>query len=86
MPERSPRSEVGILRNEIEEAVEALELIAEQQQKTLAMLRSNGIVFDSIGREPGNWQHVAFTIYTDLCEIDSVARNALEYISECRNA
>jgi len=56
----------------------ALERIAEQQPKTLAMIRDNGFVFDSIGKEPGNWQHLAFTIYTDLCEIDSIARAALE--------
>jgi hypothetical protein len=56
---------------------EALGRIAAQQPKTLEMLRSNGIVFDSIGNEPGNWQHVAFSIYTDLCEVDSIARAAL---------
>jgi hypothetical protein len=53
--------------------MEALERIAEQQQKMLAMI-------DSIGKEPGNWQHLAFTIYTDLCEVDSIARSALEEI------
>jgi hypothetical protein len=56
---------------------EALTRISEQQPKTLAMIRANGFVFDDIGREPGNWQHLAFTIYTDLCEIDSLARAAL---------
>jgi hypothetical protein len=55
----------------------ALRKIAEQQQKTLFTIQSNGFVFDSIGAEPGNWQHLAFTIYTDLCEIDSIARAAL---------
>jgi hypothetical protein len=64
--------------------MEALERIAEQQQKTLAMIRRNGFVFDSIGKEPGNWQHLAFTIYTDLCEVDTIARNALEEIRERR--
>ena len=56
----------------------ALERIAEQQPKTLAMIRRNGFVFDDIGAEPGNWQHLAFSIYTDLCEVDSIARAALE--------
>ena len=55
----------------------ALRGIAEQQPKTLAMIERNGFVFDSIGHEPGNWQHLAFTIYTDLCEVDTWARNAL---------
>ncbi len=53
------------------------EQIAAIQPKTLAMIRANGFVFDSIGNEPGNWQHLAFTIYTDLCEADSIARAAL---------
>jgi len=55
----------------------ALEWIATQQPKTLETLGKHGIVFDSIGGDPKNWQHVAFSIYTDLCEIDSVARTAL---------
>ena len=56
----------------------ALREIADQQPKTLEMIRANGFVFDSIGAEPGNWQHLAFTIYTDLCEVDTLARAALE--------
>jgi arylsulfatase A-like enzyme len=56
---------------------EALERIAEQQQKTLAVIKDNGFVFDSIGNEPRNWQHLAFTIYNDLCEVDMIARAAL---------
>jgi hypothetical protein len=55
----------------------ALERIAHQQQLTLAMIRDNGFVFTDIGREPGNWQHLAFSIYTDLCEVDMWARNGL---------
>jgi hypothetical protein len=57
--------------------VEALERIAEQRQMTLRMIERNGFVFESIGREPGNWQHLAFSIYTDLCEVDGIARAAL---------
>lgn len=56
----------------------ALERIAEQQPKTLEMIRHNGFIFTDIGNEPGNWQHLAFSIYTDLCEIDAIARTALE--------
>jgi hypothetical protein len=55
----------------------ALEQISEQQQQTMAKLRKHGIVFDAIGADPSNWQHVAFSIYTDLCEVDSIARAAL---------
>ena len=63
---------------EVERLREALEKIAEQQPKTVALIRQNGFVFDSIGGEPGNWQHLAFAIYTDLCEVDAWARNALD--------
>ena len=56
---------------------EALEAVAAQQPKTLAMIEANGFVFTDIGKDQGNWQHVAFTIYTDLCRVDSIARAAL---------
>jgi hypothetical protein len=57
---------------------EALERIRAQQPMTLETLRRNGVVFDGpLGNDPGNWQHVAFTIYTDLCETESIARAAL---------
>lgn len=60
------------------EALEALERIAEQQQKTLGWIRANGIVFDGpLGTDPSNWQQVAFSIYSDLCEVDTIARSAL---------
>lgn len=59
----------------------ALREIAAQQQKTLAWLEANGIVFDGpLGTDPKNWQHVAFSIYTDLCEVDMIAHNALKEI------
>lgn len=62
----------------LEEVAEAIERIAEQQPKTLATLRHHGIVFDGpLGNDPKNWQHVAFSIYTDLCEVDTIARAAL---------
>jgi hypothetical protein len=64
--------------------IAALEQIAAQQQETLRVIERNGFVFDSIGNEPGNWQHLAFTIYTDLCRVDSVARAALCEAEELR--
>ena len=57
--------------------VGALEKIAEFQQKALKVIESNGFVFESIGNEKGNWQHLAFTLYTELCEVDVIARAAL---------
>jgi hypothetical protein len=57
---------------------DALERIKAQQPETLEMIRRNGFVFDSIGHEPGNWQHLAFTIYNDLCSVDTIVRAALD--------
>lgn len=57
---------------------EAMEQVKAQQPETLAMIEANGFVFRHIGNEPGNWQHLAFTIYTDLCEVDTIARAALD--------
>ena len=60
----------------------ALIVIAEQQQRTLGWLRENGIVFDGpLGRDPSNWQHVAFSLYNDICRVDNVARDALREIA-----
>jgi hypothetical protein len=59
------------------EMKDALVRIAEQQQKALKMIRENGFVFLDIGNEPGNWQHLAFSLYTDICEIDVWARSGL---------
>lgn len=56
---------------------DALDKIAAQQPKTLETLRKHGIVFDALGADPKNWQHVAFSIYNDLCEVDLIARAAL---------
>jgi len=56
----------------------ALEQIAEQQPKTIDWLRANGIIFDGpLGTDPDNWENVAFSIYSDLCETDAIARAAI---------
>jgi hypothetical protein len=55
----------------------ALTAIKAQQPETLAMIEANGFVFTDIGRDPGNWQHLAFTVYTDLCRVDTIAEQAL---------
>lgn len=57
----------------------ALRKIAAQQQKTLGWLEANGVVFDGpLGTDPSNWQHVAFSIYADLCEMDTWAWQGLD--------
>jgi hypothetical protein len=57
---------------------DALLKIQAVQPEVLEMIETNGFVFDSIGKEPGNWQHLAFTLYTHICEIETIARQALE--------
>ena len=74
------RAEAAELR--LQEAEKALQRISEQQPNTLSMIEHNGFVFDDIGNTPGNWQHLAFTVYTELCEVDSIARAALDRIAE----
>lgn len=57
----------------------ALEDIASKQRARLDAYRALGIVFDGpLGTDPKNWQHVAFSTYTDLCEVETQARSALE--------
>jgi hypothetical protein len=74
-------SEVGLafveLRRDVLALVEiarAMERIAVQQPKTLDWLEANGIIFDNMD---DHWQKVAFSVYTDLCEMDTIARSAL---------
>lgn len=59
---------------------DALKRIAEQQQTTLKWLEEAGIVFDEKPRPavPGDWQQIAFWVYTDLCQVDVIARTALD--------
>lgn len=47
------------------------------RQRAVAVFRSHGIVFEDIGTDPKNWQHVAFSVYTDLCEVSDTTRDAL---------
>jgi hypothetical protein len=71
------RAAFGALLAENQQLRKVLEWIEPQQQQALAMIERNGFVFEDIGNEPGNWQHLAFTLYSKLCEIDSVARAAV---------
>lgn len=63
------------LQAEIARLRDGLRRIAEKQTETLEVLRANGIVFDNLH---DHWQKVAFTIYTDLCEIDTWAHELLD--------
>ena len=77
-PLGNARSALDRLVAEHERLREGVRKIAGQQPITLEMIRHNGFVFDDIGREPGNWKHLAFSIYVDLCEVDTIARALLD--------
>lgn len=55
----------------------ALEQIEARTWTALARFRERGVVFEDIGNDPKNWQHVAFTVYSELCEASMDARDAL---------
>ncbi len=64
--------------------VEALRRISEWQPSVLETLRANGIVFRTALDKPDDertdaerWEKVEFSLYTDLCEVDTQARAAL---------
>lgn len=48
-----------------------------RQPEMLKMIQANNFVFTDIGNEPGNWQYLAFTLYTELCELRSMAESAI---------
>jgi hypothetical protein len=66
----------------IDDRVERLETalrdVAEKQRAALQVFVRHGIKFEDIGHDPTNWQHIAFSLYTDLCELAGVAERALD--------
>ena len=70
----------------LEELVGVLKRARDVQPNALAVIRDNGYVWedkDSLGIEPGNWQHLSFSLYTYLCEINLWAEQALaKYTSD----
>jgi hypothetical protein len=66
----------------VTETIEAtLREVADAQPKALRTIQENDFRFDDIGREPGNWQHLAFSLYTTICDLSvsaEVALNELE--------
>ena len=57
---------------------EALEKIEEVQPETLAMLRREGFKFEIRLDLTDGWEKLAFTLYSTICEVDAIARNALK--------
>jgi len=56
---------------------DVLKKVAAAQSEALAIIRENDFRFTDIGKEPGNWQHLAFILYTMICELSTDAENAL---------
>lgn len=71
------------LARKLADTIDALETIAALQPEALRIIRDNGFVFESaLGKEPGNWEHLAFSFYTSLCEAESIASPLLSRITE----
>lgn len=78
----TPENEVAFLQENpdlIVQYVAALERIRAFQPAAVAWFREHGIVFDKapIGGtlsvdDRDYWQQIAFKLYTDLCEIESI--------------
>ena len=72
------RDALHVLVSERERLLAAVKLAEGKQREALAICRRHGFVFKDIGNEPGNWQHLAFTFYTLLCEIQAHTSTALD--------
>jgi hypothetical protein len=55
---------------------EALEQTSQIQPRVLAMLRREGFKFETPLDQSEGWEKLAFTLYSTICEVDSIARNA----------
>lgn len=62
----------GLLKEDLKEA---LLRCHEFQPNAIKTIRKNGFVFRGKG---GKWEKLAFTFYTDLCEIHWICKNVLE--------
>lgn len=61
----------------------ALSHILDFQPKAIAEIRKRDLVFDKAPFGPNeteadHWQHLAFWLYTFICEADQIARMALD--------
>ena len=62
----------GLLKEDLKQALEKCRTF---QPRALEICRKRGFVFRGKG---GKWEKLAFTFYTDLCEIENLCRNALQ--------
>jgi hypothetical protein len=67
---RKPR----IGKGEIEKYRNILREISHFQPKCLDICRKHKFIFSG---KDGRWEKLAFTFYSEICEINSIAKNAL---------
>lgn len=79
------RRELELAVGRAERAEEALRQIAGIQPFVVEYIRREGFVFATPADKPDAkrtkaemWEKLAFSIYTDLCEVESIARRVLE--------
>ena len=73
--------ELDRLRALNERYKKALEDFEKAQQEILAIIRRENFVFDNTG---GRWEKLAFSLYTEICSISSIAKQALTETEEKR--
>jgi hypothetical protein len=59
------------LRSRMERMEEFIAWLEPMQQGTVAMIRREGFVFETPLQESEGWEKLAFTLYSQICEIDS---------------
>lgn len=61
----------------VRELEAALAAIQQLQPRRVEWFREKGVVFDSAPGGDDRWQEIAFQVYTDLCEAESIANATL---------
>jgi len=56
-----------------------LETVQAKMQQEIDMMQKHGFVFDNLD---DRWQKLAFTLYTDIAQLSSGAKQLLEYLKE----
>lgn len=79
------RRELSVALARAERAEEALRQIAGIQPFVVEYIRREGFIFytpldkpDAERNDAERWEKLAFSIYTDLCEVEQIARRVLE--------
>lgn len=73
------------LRTRYERMGEFIAWLEPMQQRTVAMIRREGFVFETPLHKPDadrtdaeRWEKLAFTLYSNICEIDSYVANVIQ--------